>query len=85
MNYLVIGEPCVDIIHKADGEKIHSYGGILYSVISMAVLCNHNDYVTPVMNLGEDEFENVINILKKYPKIKTDGINKVSHPTRKVN
>ncbi|MCY7360948.1 MAG: carbohydrate kinase family protein, partial [Ignavibacteria bacterium] len=41
--------------------------------------------VTPVMNLGEDEFENVIKIFKKYPKIKTDGINKVSHPTRKVN
>lgn len=85
MNYLVIGEPCVDVIHKINGEQIHSYGGILYSVISMAVLSGENDTITPLMNLGEDEFENIANIFKKYPKIKTNGINKVNHPTRKVN
>jgi len=85
MNYLITGEPCVDIIHKANGETSHSYGGILYSVISMAVLSGENDSVTPVMNLGEDEYENIINIFKKYPKIKIHGINKVKHPTRKVN
>jgi sugar/nucleoside kinase (ribokinase family) len=85
MKYLVIGEPCVDLIHKADGEIIHSYGGILYSVISLAVLAGKEDLVYPVMNLGSDEYENITNILKKYPKIKLDGIHKVSQPTRKVN
>ncbi len=85
MNYLVIGEPCVDVIHKANGETVNSYGGILYSVISMAVLSGANDSIIPVMNLGEDEFDNIISILRKYPKIRTDGINKVKHPTRKVN
>ena len=84
MNYLVIGEPCVDVIHKANGEITNSYGGILYSLISMAILSKDNDSIIPIMNLGEDEFENVINLLKKYPKIKTYGINKVRHPTRKV-
>jgi len=85
MNYLVIGEPCVDVIHKANGETVNSYGGILYSLISMAVLSGANDSIIPVMNLGEDEFDNIISIFKKYPKIRTDGINKVKHPTRKVN
>ena len=85
MNYLITGEPCVDIIHKANGETTHSYGGILYSVLSMAVLSSENDSVTPIMNLGEDEYENIINILKKYPKIKIHGITKVKHPTRQVN
>jgi sugar/nucleoside kinase (ribokinase family) len=85
MKYLVVGEPCVDLIHKADGEIIHSYGGILYSVISLAVLAGKEDFVYPVMNLGSDEYENITNILKKYPKIKFDGIHKVSQPTRKVN
>lgn len=85
MNYLVIGEPCVDLIHKSNGETHQSYGGILYSLISMAVLSGSKDSVTPLMNLGEDEFDNVVNILKQYPKIKTHGINKVKHPTRKVN
>jgi hypothetical protein len=85
MNYLVIGEPCVDVIHKADGTKINSYGGILYSVISMAVLAGKDDTVTPLMNIGEDEYETVKGILSKYPKIKTNGMNKVQHPTRRVN
>jgi sugar/nucleoside kinase (ribokinase family) len=85
MKYIVIGEPCVDLIHKADGEVIHSYGGILYSVISLAVLAGKEDSVHPIMNLGSDEYENITGILKKYPNIKLDSINKVSHPTRKVN
>lgn len=84
MNYIVIGEPCVDVIHKANGEIIHSYGGILYSVISMAVLSKDSDNIIPVMNIGDDEFDNIINIFKKYPNIKIYGVNKVKHPTRKV-
>lgn len=84
MNYIVIGEPCVDVIHKANGEVTNSYGGILYSVISMAVLAKENDLIIPVMNVGEDEYENILNILKQYPNIKTHGLNKVKHPTRKV-
>ena len=85
MNFVIIGEPCVDVIHKINGETVHSYGGILYSLISMSVLSDKNDNIIPLMNLGEDEFDNIINILSKYPNIKTHGINKVKHPTRKVN
>ncbi|MBN1632946.1 MAG: carbohydrate kinase family protein [Ignavibacteria bacterium] len=85
MQFLVIGEPCVDLIHKYDGEVITGYGGILYSVISLAVLANHDDIVKPVMNLGGDEHENVINILKEYSNINLDGVYKVDHPTRKVS
>ncbi len=85
MNYLVIGEPCVDLLHKENGEVFHSYGGVLYSIISLAVLSGNNDSVYPLMNLGEDEFENITNILKSYPKIKLDGVNKVAHPTKKVH
>ncbi len=85
MKYIVIGEPCIDLIHKPDGTVIHSYGGILYSIISLAVLCKPSDVVKPVMNLGEDEYENIIGILKEFPNIKLEGINKVNHPTRKVN
>jgi sugar/nucleoside kinase (ribokinase family) len=84
MNFLVIGEPCVDLIHKHDGEVISSYGGILYSVISLAVLAGNNDTVIPIMNLGSDEFENITGILKNYQNIRLDGIYKVEHPTRKV-
>jgi sugar/nucleoside kinase (ribokinase family) len=85
MKYLVIGEPCVDLIHNDNVAAVHSYGGILYSIISLAVLSGINDSVYPLMNLGEDEFDNITNILKLYPKIKLDGINKVEHPTKKVH
>jgi len=85
MNYLVIGEPCVDVIHKMNNEILHSYGGILYSLITMSVLAKRDDKVIPVMNLGEDEYENITNILKKYPNIDLSGIQKCAHPTRKVN
>ena len=85
MNYLVIGEPCVDVIHKVDGELIHSYGGILYSILALSVLAKEDDVVLPLMNLGDDEYDNITAILKKYTNISTEGVFKVSHPTRKVN
>ncbi|KAA0209927.1 MAG: carbohydrate kinase family protein [Ignavibacteriaceae bacterium] len=84
MRYLVIGEPCVDVIHKINGEIIHSYGGILYSVIALSVISSTNDVVVPVMNLGEDEYENITRILSKYPNIDRQFISKVVHSTRKV-
>lgn len=85
MTYLVIGEPCVDLIHKDNGSIEHSYGGVLYSIISLAVLSSASDVIRPLMNIGEDEYENITSILKNYPKIQLDGINKVSHPTKKVH
>ena len=85
MKFIVIGEPCVDLIYKPDNEVTKSYGGILYSVIALSVLARKSDSILPVMNIGEDEYDNIINILKKYPNILLDGITKVQHPTRKVN
>ena len=74
----------MDIIHKHNGETIHSYGGILYSILAMSVFCRNDDEIYPVMNLGEDEYTNVLNLLKQYKNINIDGINKVDFPTRKV-
>ena len=76
MNYLVVGEPCVDLIHKADGGVIHSYGGILYSVLTLSVLAKKDDIVMPLMNLGEDEYDNITNILKKYTNISIESYKK---------
>lgn len=50
----------------------------------MAVLSDKNDSIYPVMNLGEDEYENVISLLSSYSNINTDGIYKTSFPTRQV-
>ena len=84
MKYLVVGEPCIDIIHKHNGETIHSYGGILYSLLAMSVFCRNTDEIYPIMNLGADEYSNVMNLLRQYKNISTEGIKKVEFPTRKV-
>lgn len=84
MRYIVIGEPCVDVIHKMNGEVIHSYGGILYSIVAQAVLASKDDVIVPVINLGEDEYENITKMLSRYSNISLEFVNKVAHSTRKV-
>lgn len=84
MKYLVIGEPCVDHVIKKGGDTFKSLGGIIYSVIAMSVLSDNNESIYPVMNLGEDEYENIISLLGSYSNIKTEGIFKTSFPTRQV-
>jgi hypothetical protein len=85
MKFIVIGEPCIDLTHKITGEIIKSYGGIMYSIIGLAVIAKPTDIVVPVINIGEDEYDNIVGILKKYPNISLDGINKKSHQTRVVH
>jgi len=85
MKFLVIGEPCIDMIYKADGEAKKSYGGILYSIISLAVISKKDDVILPVINIGEDEYDNIKDLLSKYSNIDTSGLHKMPHSTRKVN
>ncbi len=83
MKFGVIGEPCIDFIHRG-GKESKSLGGILYSVVSLAVIAP-NDEIYPIMNLGADEFDNIISFLGRFRNIKTDFINKAEHKTRVVN
>ena len=85
MKYLIIGEPCLDVIHKHNGETARSYGGILYSIIAMSVFCRSEDVIIPIMNVGEDESKNINILLSQYKNIDTSGINTIDFPTRRVN
>jgi hypothetical protein len=82
MKYGVIGEPCIDFIYRG-GKEMKSFGGVLYSVVSLAVMAG-SDEVYPIMNLGADEFDNITLFLGKFKNIKQDFINKVEHKTRVV-
>jgi hypothetical protein len=79
----VIGEPCIDFIHRG-GKESKSLGGILYAAVSLAVIAS-GDEVYPIMNLGKDEYNNIVSFLGKFPNIKMDFINKAEHNTRVVN
>jgi len=84
LKFIVIGEPCADYIIKSDGTTYKSYGGILYSLITLSLLSNKNDIVFPVMMTGYDEYENIKNLLGRYENINTDGIIKSELPMRQV-
>jgi hypothetical protein len=81
----VIGEPCMDYIHRPRVPAEKKLGGILYSVVSLAAISAKDDEIYPVMNLGEDEFDYVLSFLAKFPHIKTEFINKTPVNTRVVN
>jgi hypothetical protein len=83
MKFGVIGEPCIDFIHRG-GKTSRSLGGVLYSVVSLAVIAG-KDEVYPVMNLGSDEYDNITSFIKEFPNIKTDYISKAEQKTRVVN
>lgn len=84
MKYLVIGEPCLDVIHKTNGETNRGFGGILYSLITLSVLCRDEDEIYPIMNLGSDQFNNTLNFIKQFRNINVSGINQTGNNLRKV-
>lgn len=85
MKLAVIGEPCMDYIYRGSSATKKQFGGILYSVVSLAVISEGKAEIYPVMNLGEDEYENVTGFLKKFGNINTGFIKRTSHKTRVVN
>src|SRR5512138_154548 len=80
----VIGEPCIDYIHRGNSEPKKTLGGILYSVVSLALIAKE-DEVYPIFNLGTDEYDYIVNFLAQFKNIKADYINRVDHKVRVVN
>lgn len=75
----------MDYIHRGEKTTSKQFGGILYSLVSLAVISKGKATVYPVMNLGEDEYDNVTRFLKTICNIDLSYINKTSHKTRVVN
>ncbi len=75
----------MDYIHRGDETTSKQFGGILYSLVSLAVLSKDSAAIYPVMNLGEDEYDNVTGFLSTFKNIDLGYIKKTSHKTRVVN
>lgn len=75
----------MDYIHRGNETTTKQFGGILYSLVSLAVLSKENATVYPVMNLGEDEYDNITGFLSTFDNIDLSYINKTPHKTRVVN
>jgi sugar/nucleoside kinase (ribokinase family) len=63
-----------DTIHLPGGEKHESYGGLLYSIYTLAQLTSDDFEIVPILNLGKDTSDTILKLLSKYKKIKTSGI-----------
>ncbi len=75
----------MDYIHRGSETTLKQLGGILYSLVSLSVISKDTATVFPVMNLGDDEYDNITSFLKKFSNIDLSYINKTTHTTRVVN
>lgn len=85
MKILVIGHLCMDVIHPVDEPEIHSYGGIYYSIATLASLLQSTDRVVPVFGVNKDEHPALIRHLKQFPNVDVSGIFPFDAPTNSVH
>lgn len=71
MKIIVIGHPCLDIIHKNE-EILTSYGGIIYSLIGFLIAVRKDDLIFPFFQINEEHSSKYFEILNSYPQIKKD-------------
>lgn len=84
MKLAVIGEPCIDYIYRANNPSRKQLGGIMYSVISLAIIADEHE-IYPILNLGEDQYEYITSFMSSFKNIRTDFIFRCSHKTRLVH
>lgn len=84
MRVLVIGEPCIDVIHKVDGKIYNEHGGITYSVVAGGLLDDGVE-VVPVIGLHGEDAPYFTQLLEQLAPVNLSAIYRVDFPTRRVN
>jgi len=84
MNITVIGTINKDLILPFQGAPIESYGGIFYNMAILSQLTDEEDVIIPVSFIGEDVQTPVMAVLKKFPKVSTDGLIPIDQKNHKV-
>ncbi len=85
MTVTVIGHLCLDEIHHPDGRITGSYGGIYFTVATLAHLLAPGDSVRPVFGVGKDDHQQFIETLGTLPNVDPSGIYKMQAPTNRVS
>lgn len=71
----IIGTINRDTVHRQNGSRIDSYGGLLYN---LKYLCADNSIIVrPVVNIGYDRYRPITKVLKKLDNIDLSHILKV--------
>ena len=85
MKFLVVGHLCLDVVHPADGPEVQGYGGIYYSLVTLASLLALGDIVLPVFGVNKADYQGLVEHLHKFPNVDTSGIFKFDEPTNRVH
>jgi sugar/nucleoside kinase (ribokinase family) len=85
MKILVVGHLCFDVIHPVDGPEVESYGGIYYTVATLARLMGPLDTVVPVFGVHKADHPALVEHFKHFPNVNTSGIFKFDEPTNRVH
>ncbi|HEY4611837.1 MAG TPA: carbohydrate kinase family protein, partial [Bacteroidota bacterium] len=85
MTITVIGHLCIDQHHLPSGEKPQErFGGIMYSLTTLANLVSENDKIVPVFPVGKADYDTTMGFLRQYPNIDTSGVYAVDGETNRV-
>lgn len=85
MKITVIGHLCLDSIRHADGRVTESWGGIYFSLATLAHLLPPGDTVVPVFGVGKNEHAKFMEHLASFPNVDTSGIFRMPGPTNSVS
>jgi sugar/nucleoside kinase (ribokinase family) len=86
MDITVIGHLCKDrILGPVEGAPpVVQYGGIMYSVATLAALAGPNDTIHPVFGVGQKDADEVKDLLRSLPQVDISGVFPVKGPTNEV-
>lgn len=85
MTITLIGHICKDVIHYPDGLQTQGFGGIFFSIATLANLMKHNDIIIPVFGIGKKDYDELIATLRLYPNVDISGIFTFDGNTNEVN
>ena len=76
MEIAVAGTINRDILNFADGKRIESLGGLLYSIMTLAALSPEGTTIIPLANIGYDIHQQIKDILSDKSNISTSSLKK---------
>jgi len=84
MKITLLGTITCDTIFQPQGGSSESYGGLIYSILPLAMLAVPGTIIVPVVNLGRDVESPVRAILSRHKQISQGGIRVVPERNNRV-
>lgn len=84
MRAIVIGEPCIDVIHKADGKVYNEHGGISYSITAGGMLEDGIESV-PIIGLSREDRPYFEHLFVELSNVDFSGFYETAAPVRRVD